>query len=254
MKINRFFVVIMQLAFIQVQGQHFIDKATVEYEVKTNIKKTMGSGFWAEMFKEKMPDFKTGYYNLIFSKDKSVYKFDHWDNGSLPKYLKEGDEENAWYLDRNTDQFTTLKNVGGANINLKDSIPKIKWKLVNENRMIAGFNCRKAEAVIFDSVYVFAFYTEEIIYPGGPCSINGLPGLIMGLTIPRLYTSWIATKVMLTGVDEKSIKPASAKKPINLNELRKIIAERSKKNWTGTAEEDKEYQEQMAMFLWTSLL
>ena len=248
------FLVMTLLAFTQSQAQQFIDKATVEYEVKTNVKKMMGSGFWEDLVKDKMPDFKTGYYNLTFSNNKSVFKFDHWDNAKLPKYLTDGDEENIWYLDRNTDQFSALKNIGGANLNVRDSIPKLKWKLINENRMIAGFNCRKAEAIMFDSVYVFAYYTEEITYPGGPCSVNGLPGLIMGLTIPRLYTSWIATKVIITGVDEKSIKPANAKKLIDLKELKTILNERSKKNWTGTAEEDKEYKEQMARFFWTSLL
>lgn len=254
MKIRLIFLVMMLLTFNQMQAQQFIDKATVEYEVKTNLKKTMGSGFWADLVKDKMPDFKTGYYTLTFANNKSIFKFDHWNNTNLPKYLTEGDEDNTWYLDRNTNQFAAIKNIWGSNLNILDTIPNLKWKLVNENRMIAGFNCRKAEAVIFDSVYVFAFYTEEITYPGGPCSINGLPGLIMGLTIPRLYTSWIATKVIVTGIDEKSIKPLNAKKPIDLNELRTVLNERSKKNWTGTAEEDKEYKEQMAMFFWTSLL
>ena len=90
----------------------------------------------------------------------------------------------------------------------------MEWRLTNENRVIAGFNCRKAVAKIFDSVYVFAFYTDEILIPGGPCSINGLPGMILGVTIPRLFTSWIATKVTLTGVDENIITPFLLKTPL----------------------------------------
>src|SRR5688572_5179859 len=96
------------------------------------------------------------------------------------------------------------KNVYGSNFNVEDSIPAIQWKLSNENRMIAGFNCRKATGIIMDSVYVFAFFTEEIMIPGGPCSISGLPGMILGLTIPRLYTSYIATKIMVNDVDVAS--------------------------------------------------
>jgi GLPGLI family protein len=35
-----------------------------------------------------------------------------------------------------------------------------------------------------EDVYVFAFYTDDITtISGGPCSINGLPGMILGLTI-----------------------------------------------------------------------
>ena len=84
-------------AFSQTRAQIFINKGKVEYEVRTNIKKTMGSGFWAELMKENTPDFKTGYYNLTFADNKSVFKFDHWDNTKLPTYLKATDEENVWY-------------------------------------------------------------------------------------------------------------------------------------------------------------
>src|SRR5690606_5981125 len=99
----------------------------------------------------------------------------------------------------------------------------------------------------------FAFYTEEITYPGGPCSINGLPGLILGLTIPRLYTSWIATKVEVTGINDKTIKPASAKKPMDMNAFKKILNDRNK-GWSDNPEENKEYKEQITRFYWTSYL
>ncbi|MEO7315945.1 MAG: GLPGLI family protein [Ginsengibacter sp.] len=240
-------------AFFQVKAQQFIDKGKVEYEVRTNIKKTMGSGFWAELMKDKVPDFKTGYFSLTFADNKSVFKFDHWDNSKLPSYLTASDEEDVWYMDRNTAKLDMQKNIYGSNLNISDSIPKLKWKLSNENRMIAGFNCRKAEAVIFDSVYIFAFYTEEITYSGGPCSINGLPGLIMGLTIPRLYTSWIATKVEVTGINEKNIKPASAKKPMDMKAFQALLNERNK-GWSDKPDEDKEYKEQIARFFWWSYL
>lgn len=247
------FILMALCTFFQAEAQFFINKGKVEYEVRTNIKKTMGNSFWSQLMKEKLPDFKTGYYNLTFADNKSVFKFDHWDNTRLPAYLTAEDEENVWFLDRNTGKFDMQKNIYGSILNIEDSIPKLKWKLVNENRMIAGFNCRKAEAVIFDSVYVFAFYTEEITYPGGPCSINGLPGLILGLTIPRLFTSWIATKVEVTGINDKTIKPASAKKPIDMNAFKKILNDRNK-GWSTNPDEDKEYKEQIARFFWSSYL
>jgi GLPGLI family protein len=138
----------------------------------------------------------------------------------------------------------------GSNFNVEDSIPKLQWRITNENRIIAGFNCRKAVAIIFDSVYVFAFYTDEITIPGGPCSINGLPGMIMGVTIPRLYTSWIATKVMLNGVDQNSIRPVSVKKNYSRKDLESMITERLKDWYSDDADE----KEQKARFIWTTLL
>ena len=44
-------------------------------------------------------------------------------------------------------------------------------------------------------------------------SLGGLPGMIMGVTIPRMHTSWIATKLQLAGFDEnKIVAPKKGKK------------------------------------------
>ena len=211
------------LTVLTASAQQFIDKAVIEYEVKTNIKKTMGNNSWTEMLKENMPDFKTGYFNYTFADNKSVYKFDHWGEKKVPEFMRRGDEENIWFFDFTTGKFNMQKDVVGSKFNVADSIPVIEWKLSNENREIAGFNCRKAVGKIMDSVYIFAFYTDEITISGGPCSVSGLPGMILGLTIPRMYTSYIATKVMLNGVNTASIKPVEAKKYYTNNTLKSTI-------------------------------
>ncbi len=85
---------------------------------------------------------------------------------------------------------------------------------------------------------------------GGPCSINGLPGMTLGVTIPRLYTSWIATKVMLTNVDENIIKPVASKKSYDIKFLETTINERLS-DWTPDTDEEKQ---QRARFVWGFLL
>ena len=255
MKIKAYFLTIILLSFVGVHAQQFISKAVIEYEVKSNIKKTMGNNSWDEMLKENMPQFKTGYYTFTFANNKSVYKFDHWDEkAKMPEWLRKSDEENVWYYDYNTGKYNMQKNVWGSNFNVEDSIPKLQWRITNENRIIAGFNCRKAVATIFDSVYVFAFYSDEITIPGGPCSINGLPGMIMGLTIPRLYTSWIATKVMLNGVDENAIKPVYVKKNYSMKNLRSTLDDRTKDWYSNDESENEENKQQKARFIWGVLL
>lgn len=238
-----------------VSAQQFIDKAAVEYEVKTNVKKTMGNSSWAEMLKDNMPQFKTAFFMLSFADNKSIYKFDHWAEGpKMPEFMRRNDEENIWFHDFNTGIFATQKSVFGSVFNIEDSIRNIEWKLENENRTIAGFNCRKAVGKIMDSVFVFAFYTDEITLTGGPASVNGLPGLILGLTIPRLYTSFIATKVMINGVNIADIKPVSAKKPLSYTSLKTTFQERIKE-WTANENDDdpdsKKWVEQL---LWNAFL
>src|SRR5688572_29714644 len=136
-------------------AQNFISSAVVEYEVKVNIKKTMGNSSWAEMLKDNITGFKTGYFNYTFADNKSVYKFNRWDGSKMPEFLRKSDEENVYYFDHNAGRYNVQKNVFGSNFNVEDSIQKIKWRLTNENRIIAGFNCRKAVGIILDSVYVF---------------------------------------------------------------------------------------------------
>jgi len=227
-------------------AQQFINKASVEYEVKTNVKKTMGTSTWAEMLKDAMPQFKTGYFKYIFADNKSVYKFDHWDpNGKIPEFLRRSDEDNVWYFDFDKGTFNMQKNVNGSTLNVEDSIAQIDWKITNESRVIAGFNCRKAIGKIMDSVYVFAFYTDEIIIPGGPCTVHGLPGLVLGLTIPRLYSSYIATKVMVNGVPVTEIKPVASKKHYTLKSLMTAVMDVTKDWGSDDNPDTKKWKDQM---------
>jgi GLPGLI family protein len=238
----------------KINAQQFIDKAEIEYEVKTSIKKTMSNNSWADMLKDNMSEFKTAYYSFTFANNKSIYKFNRWDlKTKIPAWYKQDDEENIWHYDFNTGKVNIQKQVQGTQFNIADSIPAIEWKLTNENREIAGFNCRKAVGKIMDSVYVFAFYTDEITISGGPCSVNGLPGMILGLSIPRLYTSYIATKVMVTAVKESDIKPVTSKKYYSYASLKSLIEEKTK-DWYSWGDDKEENQRMKNLFLWNAFL
>ena len=241
-----FFIATILFCSVHSAAQQFINKASIEYEVKTNVKKTMGDNSWAEMLKEAMPQFKVGYFNYTFADNKSIYKFDHWDpKGKVPEYMRRNDEDNVWYFDHDNNKFYMKKTVFGSEFYTADSIPAIKWKITNESRIIAGFNCRKAVGQISDSVYVFAFYTDEITIPGGPCSINGLPGMILGVTIPRMYMSMMATKIMVNGVNVADIKPISSKKYLTLASMKSTIRENTKDWGSSDDPESKKWKEQL---------
>jgi GLPGLI family protein len=244
---------VSMLSLLPVFAQQFISSAKVEYEVKTSIKKTMSNDMWGEMLKENLPQFKTGYYNLLFSGNKSIFRFDHWDEKEkMPEFIRKSDEENIWYCDYSSGKYTTQKDIFGSKFYIEDSLKNIEWRFSNENRIIAGFNCRKAIGKIMDSVYVFAFYTEEITLTGGPCSVNGLPGLILGLTIPRMYTSYIATKVSLDGVKPETITPPKAKKYFTTASYNAELKNRMKE-WIreDDTEDDKTWINQ---FVWRAFL
>jgi len=168
----------------------------------------------------------------------------------LNEMFRQSDEKSVWYIDHNEGRYIMNKDVFGSEFQIKDSIYKIDWKLSNESRIIAGYNCRKAVGKIMDSVYVFAFYTDEITIPGGPCTIHGLPGMILGMTIPRLYASWIATKV--TPSNKMTIDPIAENKmiftPVNAKET---LAEKTK-DWMDSS--DPESNKWLTMMIWNVLL
>jgi GLPGLI family protein len=248
-------IILLSICFFitSAYAQVFIEKANIEYELTQNIKKNMGSGTWEDAMADKMPLFKIGYYNLRFADNKSIYKFDRWKEKDRLGQWFGRDDKTVFYNDFTTGKTSQERDLFGSIINVEDSIPQLEWRLTNESRMIAGFNCKKAVTKIFDSVYVFAFYSEELMIPAGPNSISGLPGAILGMTIPRLFTSWIATKVSVNGVDVSDLKPFTAKKVYTNESLRKFIYERSEDWWDGDDEKE-ERKQQKNRFLWGMLL
>lgn len=221
------------LSFQSMQAQIFIEKGLIEYEVKLNNHKAMGDGTWAEMFKDKVPKFSTSYYQLTFDTDKSIYLFNRKDEKNKIPWGNDGAEDNVWYNDYQNEHFVQQKYVFGDTYILTDSLIRIDWKVTNESREIAGFNCRKAVGKLFDSVYVFAFYTDEITVSGGPMSLHGLPGMIMGITIPRMFCSWVATKLELNGVNYTKINAPAKGKKKKATELRETVLKATKDwgNW-----------------------
>jgi GLPGLI family protein len=205
-------------------AQQFVNSGMIEFEVRTNNHKIFGDGIWAEMFKDKIPQFSTSYYQFTFTDNKAVYKYDRQDERAKLPWGNNNAEDNFWYSDYNTGNFTNQKFVFDDIYLLSDTLMNIEWRISpNETRDIAGFVCRKATGIIFDSVYVFAFYTDEITVNGGPMGIHGLPGMILGITIPRMFTSWIATKLQVNGVNTSIVAPPKKGKKKVATELQQNL-------------------------------
>jgi GLPGLI family protein len=222
---------IIILTAISANSQQFINSGMIEYEVRINNHRMFGDGLFAEMFKDKMPNFSTTYYHLTFNDNKTIYKFDRLNDKDKLPWGSNNAEDNLWYNDFNVNTRVNQKSVFGEIYILSDSSLKLDWKLMpNETREIAGFICRKAQAVIFDSVYIFAFYTDEITVSGGPMGIHGLPGMIMGITIPRMFTSWIATKLQINGVNTNIIAAPTKGKKKQATELEASV-KKATKDW-----------------------
>lgn len=61
---------------------------------------------------------------------------------------------------------------------IEDSIPQIKWTLLNDKKILHGFACQKAIGGFKGRTYE-VWFTAEIPVSNGPWKLGGLPGLII---------------------------------------------------------------------------
>lgn len=214
----------------EMHAQQFITAGKIEFEKRTNQHSLLeDENMWDEMMKKNLPKFAVTYFDLYFDETKSLYKTGrdpdnrmiHWGLSYI---------SNTVYKDLKNETFVNQKNIFGSDFLISDSIQKVDWKITNEPRTIAGFECRKAVGRIFDSIVVIAFYTDEILPSSGPESFGGLPGMILGLAIPRMHTTWYATKLEVREITAKEAAIPKEGKKFNekqfKSEIQYIIKER----------------------------
>jgi len=191
----------------------FITHGKIEFEKRTNQHSLLDEeSVWDEMMKKEFPKFASTYFDLYFDEHTSLYKPGrepennkiHW----ALNYMS-----NIVYKDLDHGTALTQKSIFGSDYLITDSLRNVTWKISAEPRTIAGFECHKAVGKVFDSVVVIAYYTDEIIPSSGPESFQGLPGMILGLAIPRMHTTWYATKLELVDIGAKDLAlPKEGKK------------------------------------------
>jgi GLPGLI family protein len=211
------------------QNNIFLTEGKIEFEKKVNMYAMLDEGdTWSDVEKKTMPKFKTTYFDLLFSKNKTIYQpgRENPDNNKL--FGDNVASENVIYAELDSSKSVSQKKVFEQVFLIQDSTRQIQWKITDETRVIAGFQCRRANAIIMDSVYVVAFYTDDIITPGGPESFSGLPGMILGVSMPHQHVTWFATKVSATAVTAAQLKIPSKGKKVTNTSLKEQLKERMK--------------------------
>ncbi|QNR84011.1 GLPGLI family protein [Pedobacter riviphilus] len=247
MKTTLKYIVLFAVIFISndlfAQNIHFIKNGVIEFEKRSNmyalIKKRinkdnetyMNQAF--EQYKKNNPQFKVAKSTLNFTSDKSLYKWPTVEETMNNNWLSSdvlADLKNTIATNFNQQTSATQKSVYEDTYLVKDSVRKINWKITDETREIAGYECRRANAIIMDSVYVVAYYSNQIAVSGGPESFTGLPGMILGLALPHENVTWFATKVTEVAVPEKDLAPPTKGKPTDNKGLKAILLG-AMKNW-----------------------
>jgi GLPGLI family protein len=213
--------------------QIFLDKVSVDYAKTVAVWPLIKEldPQWFEDGKDHMPKETVSYFNFTGDGNHSIFK--RTKEAEIPKnmWFQPFADNNVVYNDYTSGTSISQKPIYEETFLVKDSLLKIKWKITADTRVIAGFECRKAIGILYDTVAIFAFYTDEIAISGGPEGINGLPGMILGAGIPRLHTTWFATKVeMADNISPKTLTPATKGKSVTRKSMLESL-DRIMKAW-----------------------
>ena len=189
------------------QNARFTTEGTIEFEKSVNmhaqIKKYINKDneFYYvqafEQFKKTQSQFRILKSTLVFSKDKTLFTPAPAEESAQNWFsdIPASTQNNIIYTNLTSNTSIVQKSIFEETFLVSDRTRKINWKITSETRDIAGYSCRRANAIIMDSIYVVAFYTDEIPVSGGPESFTGLPGMILGVALPHENMSWFAKLV-----------------------------------------------------------
>jgi GLPGLI family protein len=214
----------------------FTVQGKIEYEKKVNMQRILDDmdddqKRWMENFKSQIPKFVVSYFDLYFTTSKTIYKPGREAENQLKLWFAQSPaSDNIVFTDLKAEKVKAKKQVFETKFLVEDTMRRMEWKITDEIRTIANYKCRKAVGKMFDSVYVVAFYTEDIIASGGPEMFSGLPGMILEVAVPRLNTTWIATKIELTQPKETDFTVPEKGKKTTQKELQLTLKE-SFKDW-----------------------
>jgi GLPGLI family protein len=196
------FIVILSFFVGATSAQvNFINAGSITYERRISqfaalINAEAEDNMWMEELKKQFPKVVADNYTLQFNNKESFYFLtkENPDNKYINMIFKPS-ETNYVHQKHESGTVTNAASVFETIYLVNDSLAKYEWKITGEVRDIAGFECKKAVTKICDSVVVVAFYTDQIPVQAGPENFNGLPGMILGIAVPRLGTTIFATSL-----------------------------------------------------------
>ena len=199
--------------------EYFFSRIRVEYDktvsVRAMFKDLEGNSSWFQQWQDRYPVSVVSQFVFIGDTSQSIYQPAKDVIHDPRSFYRPLADKNIVYTNYKNQTTVSQKPVFEETFLMEDSLLKIKWKLTSDVRTIAGFDCRKAVGILNDTIAIFAFYTDELMIPGGPEGIHGLPGMILGVGIPRLHATWFATRVEVNGVNMGLVNPATKGKKVN---------------------------------------
>ena len=274
---NIFYTSIFLLAFITSNAQKdFQGMAVYESKTSTSDFKSRFEGNkeitpdMQKMIEERMKKMFEKTFILNFDKSASIYKEEEkldapgGQQGGFRMMSSMMGGGGTYYKNVKEKNYTVDKEFMGKEFLVKDSLPKLNWKLESETRMIGGYNCFKATAVrpvsksdfrnfrpkkqeeakegevkkedtskktnfmddidMPKEITITAWYTPEIPVNQGPESYWGLPGLILEVNDGK--TVILCSKIVLNSKDKVEIKAPTNGKVISQKEYDETVVKK----------------------------
>ena len=224
-----------------------------------------------KMIEERMKKMFEKTFILNFDKSASIYKEEEkldapgtGQGGGMRMMSSMMGGGGTYYKNVKDKSYTVDKEFMGKEFLVKDSLPKLNWKMESETRVIGGYNCFKATAVRpvsqsdfrnfrpkkeeekktdkaktedkdkktnfmddFDmpkEITITAWYTPEIPVNQGPESYWGLPGLILEVNDGK--TTVLCSKVVLNAKEKAEIKAPTNGKVISQKEYDETVVKK----------------------------
>ena len=145
---------------------------------------------------------KPMYFSYVYSENKSLQELIEGGGTSIDTVYNEYPEapgekfasenitilpKSAFYFkDFKTSNYRVYFDQNNKETYISDALPKYDWKLIDEQKVISGYKCKKAittKRIMNKTQNIVAWYCEEITINDGPMDFSGLPGFIMQIEI-----------------------------------------------------------------------
>jgi len=273
-----FTIVFTFASFIGMQAQDFQGMAVYESKTSTSeFKDRIGSNKdispeMQKMIQDRMAKMFEKTFVLYFDKTASIYeeeeKLDAPGTESESRGMKMISSFTGGggkhYKNVKSKTFAIEKEMMGKEFLVKDSLPKLEWKMTSETKKIGNYMCFKATATqaaaktdfrnfrpkkedaktaesapksdkakvtnfldegeIPKEIEVIAWYAPEIPVGQGPENYWGLPGLILEVSAGK--TTMLCSKIVLNPKDRKEIKAPTKGKVVTQIEFDETVAKK----------------------------
>ena len=147
------------------------------FERRTNLEKQIIDGRMKSQVNENNK-IRVELFDLYFNDTCSIFK---------PILSNEADPL-SWSTSKNTifqnfksNQKIYQLSTAGQQVFVKDVNKKRDWKITENKRKIANYDCYKAIWQKNDTTRIYAWFSVDIVPTVGPEGFDGLPGAILGL-------------------------------------------------------------------------